>query len=222
MSEQVSTTGRGLTAGQKAAATRAANKANGTPGQAGTTSSSKSETPRADGLIVQMWIHVHPNSMEISFRGVDADGKARGGFASSEAFLQYLCWRAYPDYSTEGELGGFEQCVLRMSSAGASVLENVLPLMRRSDKMIELARDQSDDLTFAFVASTLALHFRVGSIHVKMVDGSEFSGKRGAAYVTVLRLSDAFTASHAKPKPETLKPPVPAKAEKPKPEPKAA
>jgi hypothetical protein len=202
MTEQVT-----LTAGQKAALTRAANKANGTVGQ---TSAKSPETPRADGLVVQMWITVHEHCIQLSFDTVNADGKSTGGsgLAPSEAALSYLQWRAWPDHSSAGELGGFELCSLKLSYVGVALLEMALPLMRRCDKMIELARDQSDDLTFAFVASTLAAHFRAASVHVRMVDGSTFAGKRGAAYVTALRLSDAFLANRNKPasKPEKAKP----------------
>ncbi len=78
-------------------------------------------------------------------------------------------------------------------------LEAAIPVMRRADRFIEMAREESDDLTFAFVASSLAAHFHVSKVVVQNRDGSETQFKRGAAYVAALRTADSWQATQPKP-----------------------
>jgi hypothetical protein len=202
-----------LTPAQRAAQTRAANKAAGTTGaKAGTAKAI--DTSRPVGMDLQLWISHGANRLELTFVPAGPDGLPMSGLATAESSLIFLRWTAYPDFSVIGELGGFEICTLSLYNPGTHTLEAALPLMRRTDNFLALARDESEDSSFAFAASALASHFRVNSVHVRMPDGATFEGKRGAAYVTAHRLSEALMAAQPRPAPEPATPPEP----EPKPE----
>ena len=73
--------------------------------------------------------------------------------------------------------------------------------MRRLDKMVRLAREESEDKSFAQAVATLAGHFRVSAVKVQGADGKNpREAKRGAAYVTALRAGEAFLARDRKAK----------------------
>lgn len=176
-----------LTPGQRAAATRAANRAGG-----GSVSNASSERPA--GLILDLVISIGSDQIEISFRATGPDGASMNGSLGPDNALPFLRWSGY---RSEGELITFRSCGMAHSgnTTGASMMELVLPLMKRVDRFINLAIDQSEDDSFAFIAASLATHFRASRIIVRNPDFSETEHKRGAVYVTAHKAVQTFLAS---------------------------
>ena len=214
-----------LTGAKLAAHNRALNKANGTTGQARPASSGNpanrvSTGERAAGLELELWVTSSETEISLSFKPVRPDGTIwRMGLAPNERALTNIRWHAYP--GDNGELFGFETCGVSNYRAGAGEIERQFPLMARTDRLIEMAREASEDLSLGFVASTLAAHFRVTRVKSKAPDGTEMEHKRGAAYVTAHRAGEALLASLPKPEPVQEADPVPlaepAEAEQPLP-----
>ena len=202
-----------LTGAKLAAHNRALNKANGTTGQARPASSGNpanrvSTGERAAGLELELWVTTSAGEISLSFKPVRPDGTTwRMGLAPNERALTNIRWHAYP--GDNGELFGFETCSVSNYRAGAGEIERQFPLMARTDRLIEMAREASEDLSLGFVASTLAAHFRVTRVKSKAPDGTEAEHKRGAAYVTAHRAGEALLASLPKPEPVQEADPVP-------------
>lgn len=187
-----------LSPAQRAAQTRAANRANGATGQtkAATAGTASTGSDRAGGLSLELWVSMTPERIILSFRPVTITGAAmRSGLGSGEGALPDLAWSAYPHHVESGELGGFHLVTLSALRAGTVQIEQALPLMRRCDRLLTMAREESEDLSFGFVASTLAAHFRVSCVKVKALDGTVTEHRRGAAYVTAHRAGEALLAS---------------------------
>lgn len=190
-----------LTSGQKAALTRAANKANGTSGPA----TGATISPRAAGLSLELWITEQKDSKSalVFFKPVSPDGQWYGsGLADNEMGLPELRWIGSTDGET-GEVGTSREAYHYGTLLNARDLQQCLPLMTRTDKLLSAAYESSEDPSFAFVCQTLANHFRASTLKVQSHDGKVSEYKRGATYITVLRLSDAMVGRvrDSKPKP---------------------
>ena len=191
-------TTKALTPGQRAAATRAANRAGGiSPAKNGAAVSE-----RAAGLALELWITEHDGDkahLSIVFRAFDPDGRPMPeGLGKGERALPFLRWEAWPE---AGALVGFEASRFFAVRADADEVEAAAPLMRRLDKMVRLAREELEDEFFAQAVATLAGHFRVSAVKVQGADGKNpREAKRGAAYVTALRAGEAFLARDRKAK----------------------
>jgi ribosomal protein L31E len=68
--------------------------------------------------------------------------------------------------------------------------------MEKLDKLLESARTESEDSSFAFVAQTLANHYRADSIRVRTSESEKIS-KRGSVYVTALKAESAWIATQS-------------------------
>ncbi|HTB46240.1 MAG TPA: hypothetical protein VK741_21645 [Acetobacteraceae bacterium] len=197
-----------MTAGHKAAYTRrmrAEARAGGStlagPVSTGPRPAATSTEARATGLVLELLIHTEGarDRISLSFRAFGPDGSLfRRGLSEADRALPDLRWSAV--LSSDGsELAAFESCTLSAYRIGLAEIERAVPLMRRVDRMLALARDESEDTSLAFVASTLAAHFRVDRIRCLASDGSETEHKRGAAYVCAHRASEALLAAQEKP-----------------------
>ena len=190
-----------LTPAQRAAITRRQNQGLTTTPSGLPIQGKAARAPRAAGLVLELWITPGPTTLlDLSFRATDPDGKPMSaGLADSELGLDRLLWTAQAHDS--GELVGFDTCTLATGPVwGLGALETVLPLMRRIDKLIALAREESEDTSLGFVAATLAAHFQVTRIKVQGRDGKVSEHKRGAAYVTAHKAGEALLAAQPKKK----------------------
>ena len=99
-------TTKALTPGQRAAATRAANRAGGmSPAKNGAAVSE-----RAAGLALELWITEHDGDkahLSIVFRAFDPDGRPMPeGLGKGERALPFLRWEAWPEARAPGRVRG--------------------------------------------------------------------------------------------------------------------
>ena len=188
-------------AGKRAARTRAENKANGGKATGTKSGNGKAESApigeRSAGVLLELLIRLEHERIALSFLAYHPDGQIwTQGLAPGERGLPSLCWEATIAESGE-ELTGFDSCALSLLRAKAPAVAKALPLMERLDKLLESARSESEDSSFAFIAQTLANHFRADLIRLRSIDGSEKISKRGTIYPTALKAESAWIASQA-------------------------
>ena len=202
-----------LSAGQKAAATRRANQ-----GKTGPILTAKEA--RAADVSLAMVIVERESQIDVSFEVFKA-GNPAGAFAlpMDEYGLAHLSMTAWASANAM-EMFGFDELRIDTGKVSIAQLDRELPAARKADKMVKQALQDSEDYTFRQVVATLANSLRVSEIKVQPFKAQPTSHKRGAAYVTALRLEDAFLArqlialKEAEAKIEATKKAEAAKAEK--------
>lgn len=174
-----------LTPAQRAAQTRAANK--------GLTNPAKAQPSAQRGAGVELELVISETgsdggALTVRFRfrvgeePAKPDQIAPGELALTD--LRVIAW------AEKGELVGHH--TTRLSGTfQAEELSRAVPVMARIDRFLALARAESEDDSFAQTVAALAGHLRASRI----VHGDKIA-KRGAAYVTALRIGEEFLAKH--------------------------
>jgi hypothetical protein len=153
---------------------------------------------RGAGVTPELWIVEQGTSLSVSIRFTH-EGEVAPTALLPEADRVMRDMRVYAWAETTGEppaLYGFDVVRLVHSTIDMATIDRVRPTMRHLDRFLLMVREESEDLSFAKTIDSLAAHLRVLRIvHVK--DGLEQEAKRGAAYITALRIEEAFLKSHS-------------------------
>jgi hypothetical protein len=183
-----------LTAGQKAALTRRANQGKTGP-LAGPV-----KVERKPDVILAMVITEKPSVLAVSFVVEKAMKEGtRWDLPEHEQAFPLLTLSTWANL--EGtELLGYGALRVALADMPIEQLETDLPALRRIDKVCKLNREESEDDSFAQVILTLAHHLRVSEIRVVAQDKKVTISKRGAAYITAHKLTEAFLARQPKTK----------------------
>jgi hypothetical protein len=150
---------------------------------------------RGAGVSPEMWIVESSDRLTVSIRFATQDGEpaSLALLPDFDRVLRDLRVTAWATLDTDTPtLTGYE--VIRVATAEAidiATIDRVRPVMRRLDRFMEMVREESEDLSFAKAIDSLAAHLRVLRI-VHLKDGLEQESKRGAAYITALRIETAF------------------------------
>jgi len=153
---------------------------------------------RGAGVAAEMWIVETEERLTVSIRlsTQNGDPAPLALLPDFDRVLRDLRVDAWATLDTEAPvLTGYE--VVRVACGNAidiATIDRVRPVMRRLDRFLEMVREESEDLSFAKTIDSLAAHLRVLRI-VHLKDGLEQESKRGAAYITALRIENAFLES---------------------------
>jgi hypothetical protein len=122
------------------------------------------------------------DTIGITFLFSTSDGKpAWHMIPDGERMLTHVRFFGY--VSTEGDVRGVHSAMIN-GAYNLSDLESALPLLRRIDKFLSAARQETEDNSFEELAALLAAHFRVTRV---LHPGGE--GTRGAARIIARRMS---------------------------------
>ena len=160
---------------------------------------SNAPAERGAGITPELWIVESDTSLSVSVRFTQ-DGEVAPAALLPEAdrVLRDLRLYAWAETTTEPPtLYGFDVVRLLHSTIDLATIDRVRPSMRHLDRFLLMVREESEDTSFAKAIDSLAAHYRVMRIvHVK--DGLEIEAKRGAAYITALKIEEAFLKSLAR------------------------
>lgn len=182
-----------LTAGQKAALTRAQNQGR-TPRP---TSPARAE--REAGLGLALIVTESDKTLSIGFQATKR-GQETSRFDLPEHESSFPL-AAIMASCSDGKLVGFTEV-----RVGASVtvqqLAHDMPTLTELERAIRLNAEESDGpASFAETVFTLAHHTRASEVRIVSRDGKTQTIKRGApALLAALKLGEAFVAKHAKTK----------------------
>jgi hypothetical protein len=179
----------GMTAGQKAAHTRQARAMGIGPAKA--EPAPKASTPaRAEGVELILTIAPEGESVAVrfAFRLKGAAIEAGSVSQADRPFLSLsaVCHRFQGDELVPASGLTFE------GKASADDLAEALPLMRKATASLLHAYEETEDASFPQMVLTLAGILRADRVEYTPPGGDLVSAKRGAAYITAFKASEAF------------------------------
>lgn len=132
--------------------------------------------------------------LRVSIRFVTNGREAEDAeLGDADLVLRDVSLRAYAD--GEGVHGHDTVRYAGETSGGGFLvedLERALPVLRKLNRFLEMAVEESDDPSFAKAVDSLAAHLRVsGIVHVDR-HGKETAGKRGRAYLMAHTIAEEF------------------------------
>ena len=188
-----------MSAGQKAAWTRKQRAAGIEPAKAAKTGRAKAAPvaiePRPEGLELVMSI-AGRNRLEVRFAFRMAEGFTHQwrGPGEHEAGLEEVGLLASPDGAS---VHGFRSSRFLGGYASADTIERTLPVMRRVDAIMDAARIESEDESFAQAILAICTGLGVTRIEWDNPAGDRVTVRRGAAYITAHKAEAAFLAEQA-------------------------
>lgn len=183
-----------LTAGQKAAATRAANKLAAGGGLTLTSSPSALAKAKAtegnvrlSGLSLSLLVEVTDQAVVLRFEALNEEGKPfASGLSTNERGLTDLTWGGA---LCGDEVSASTVCQVSLYDARAEHVLTVGKLAVQLDKALADALEDSEDFSVSFLANWLASTFRVHQVKV-IRDGQTAEHKRGSTYRVIFQLCD--------------------------------
>jgi hypothetical protein len=153
---------------------------------------------RGAGITPEMWIVEEGTRLSVSIRFTQAGEAAPTALLpEADRIMRELRLYAFVEPGFESPtLYGFDVVRLLGYAIDLATMERFRPAMRSLDRFLLMVREESEDVSFAKAIDSLAAHLRVGRI-VHLKDGLEVEAKRGAAYITALRIEEAFLKGHS-------------------------